>query len=262
MTVEQLAPYLSLVLAPNPGPMTLEGTNTWVVGDPDVAPPVVVDPGPADARHGEAVIAACAGRVAEIVLTHRHADHADGAAALARVAGCGVRAAEVSLQVGGLTLSAGSRLEVAGARLEAYATPGHTSDSFSFLVVGEDRATRLLTGDMVLGRGTTVIAHPDGNLSDYLRSLTLLEALVRDRGVSEILPGHGPRVDSPAEWLTYYRSHRQERLAQVRAALADGDRTPAEVAARVYGDVDPSVLAAAELSVAAQLAYLASATTS
>ncbi|HEX8508318.1 MAG TPA: MBL fold metallo-hydrolase, partial [Propionibacteriaceae bacterium] len=118
--MELLASDLRLVLAPNAGPMTLEGTNTWVVGDPEVAPPVVVDPGPSDDGHLQAVLAACAGRVAEVVLTHSHADHSEGAAELARLAGCGVRAAEVSLQVGGLALTDGVRLEVAGAQLEAY----------------------------------------------------------------------------------------------------------------------------------------------
>ncbi|HEX8510295.1 MAG TPA: MBL fold metallo-hydrolase, partial [Propionibacteriaceae bacterium] len=160
------------------------------------------------------------------------------------------------VQVGGLELTDGVRREVAGAQLEAYATPGHTSDSFSLLVVGDHGATRLLTGDMVLGRGTTVITQPDGDLASYLSSLTLLQDLVRERRVTEILPGHGPRVGSPVAWLDYYRTHRLRRLQQVRHAVAAGYRTPAEVVARVYADVDPAVRAAAEQSVAAQLEYL------
>ena len=253
---ERLAPYLRLVRAPNPGPMTLTGTNTWVVGDPDRGAPVVIDPGPAVPTQLEAVLQACGGRVQEVVLTHRHADHAELAAELATRAGCGVRAAEPGFQLGSAGLVDEDRLEVAGARLVAYATPGHTSDSFSLLVLGEDGTARLATGDTVLGSGTTVIAAPDGDLGDYLASLTRLEALVREHGVGELLPGHGPVVSDPAARLASYRAHRLQRLEQVRAAFADGLTTPAEVVARVYAGVDPAVRPAAEHSVAAQLAYL------
>ena len=143
-----------------------------------------------------------------------------------------------------------------GAVLEVVETPGHTSDSRSLMIIGDDGVTRLLTGDMVLGRGTTVIMHPDGNLGAYLDSLQVMQTLVAERGVSEILPGHGPVVTDPAGWLAFYREHRMERLDQVRAALAAGDRTPEEVVARVYADVDRSVWPAAALSVRAQLTYL------
>lgn len=254
---EQLADYLQLVRANNPGPMTLEGTNTWVVGDPTTAAPLVIDPGPLDGSHLDAVLAAAGGRIATIVLTHRHADHSDGAARLAQLAGCDVRAADPLHQVGPLPLADGDRFEVGGASVTAYATPGHTSDSFSLLIRAPGKSW-LATGDMVLGRGTTVITHPDGNLGRYLDSLTLLESLVRTADVRQILPGHGPRVESPAELLAFYRSHRLDRLQQVRDALAAGDRTPAEVVARVYAEVDRSVWPAAEQSVAAQLDYLRS----
>ena len=255
---ERLTPYLELVLAPNPGPMTLDGTNTWVVGEPERSAPVVIDPGPVDDAHLAAVLEVCRGRIAEIVLTHRHLDHSEGASRLARTARCGVRAADPQLQVGSEPLSDGDRLTVAGAELTAYATPGHTSDSFSLLITGEDGVVRLATGDMVLGRGTTVITHPDGNLARYFESLDTMEQLVDAHAVREILPGHGSRVTDPQQRLTLYRSHRLDRLAQVRRAVAAGDRTPAEVVARVYADVDRSVWPAAEQSVAAQLEYLAS----
>ncbi|HYP45794.1 MAG TPA: MBL fold metallo-hydrolase [Propionibacteriaceae bacterium] len=244
-----------VVLASNPGPMTLEGTNTWVLGDPRVAAPVVVDPGPADEGHLQAVLASCGGRIAEIVLTHRHLDHSAGAPRLAALAGCGVRAAAADLCVGSAGLHPGDELVVAGAQLTAYPTPGHTRDSYSLLVSADD-TVRLLTGDMVLGRGTTVIAHPDGQLATYLDSLTRLQDLVRLHRVSEILPGHGPRVESPEDWLEFYRVHRLQRLEQVRQALAAGDRTADEVVARVYADVDPSLWPAAQRSVLAQLEYL------
>ena len=106
------------------------------------------------------------------------------------------------------------------------ATPGHTSDSTSLLVSGPT-GRWLLTGDMVLGRGTTVITHPDGDLGAYLSSLEVLLTLVREHEVTAILPGHGPVVTDPEGVLTFYREHRQQRLDQVRAALRQGDTTPA-----------------------------------
>jgi glyoxylase-like metal-dependent hydrolase (beta-lactamase superfamily II) len=140
--------------------------------------------------------------------------------------------------------------------LEVIETPGHTSDSRSLLLSGPDRATRLITGDMVLGRGTTVITYPDGDLAAYFDSLDLLERLVQERNVLELLPGHGPIVPDPLSWLSFYRRHRLERLDEIRAALAAGDRTPNDIVARVYADVDRSVWPAAEQSVRAQLDYL------
>jgi glyoxylase-like metal-dependent hydrolase (beta-lactamase superfamily II) len=168
-----------------------------------------------------------------------------------------VRSADPSLQVGASPLADSDVIDAPGASLRAYATPGHTSDSVSLLVTGEDGVSRLLTGDMVLGRGTTVITQPDGDLQSYFSSLATLRAVVDAEQVVELLPGHGPRVSEPREWLDFYRSHRLERLDQVRRALAAGDRTAAEVVARVYADVDRSVWPAAEQSVAAQLHYLA-----
>ena len=124
-------PYLRLVRAANPGPMTLEGTNTWLVGDPGRGPVVVVDPGPLLAEHLDAIVAAAPGGIATVLLTHRHLDHSEAAAALAERAGCGVRAADPELRVGAAGLADGDRLEVAGASLTVVATPGHTSDSVS-----------------------------------------------------------------------------------------------------------------------------------
>jgi len=256
MTSIQLSPYLALVRAPNPGPMTLDGTNTWILGDPTLGSVVVVDPGPPIPSHVEAMLSAAPAGIATVVVTHRHLDHSEGAAALAVRVGCGVRAADPEFRVGPTGLEDGDRLEVPGASVAVLATPGHTSDSRSLLLTGADGAVRLLTGDMVLGRGTTVITHPDGNLGAYLDSLARLHRLVTERGVAEILPGHGPVVTDPAGWLAYYHEHRQERLDQVRTALADGARTPAEVVARVYAEVDRRMWPAAEQSVRAQLAYL------
>ncbi|HET9874013.1 MAG TPA: MBL fold metallo-hydrolase [Propionibacteriaceae bacterium] len=256
-----MTPYLRCILAPNAGPMTLDGTNTWLLGDPTRGPTVVVDPGPADDHHLELIMDACAGGISDILLTHWHHDHSDAAPALAQLAGCGVRAADPVFAVpdprtGPSAMPDGTAITAPGAELTVIVTPGHTQDSLSFLLRGQDGACWLLTGDMVLGRGTTVIMHPDGNLGAYLRSLDRMERVVHDFGVAQILPGHGPRVASPGELLRSYRTHRLERLQQVREAVAAGARTAAEVAAVVYADVPDGVRQAAERSVAAQLDYL------
>lgn len=248
--------YLQRILAPNPGPMTLEGTNTWIVGDPRDGPPVVIDPGPLVEDHLQRVLNAAGGQIAWIVITHRHTDHAEGADRLAALARCPILTAEPRAHLAGRPLVDEEVLSSGRVQLTAFATPGHTSDSFSLLLHGSDNEQRLLTGDMVLGRGTTVIAQPDGDLGAYLSSLQLMSDLVARHRVIEILPGHGPVVTEPAELLATYREHRLARLEQVRAALKAGDRTPSEVVERVYADVDRDLWPAAEQSVAAQLTYL------
>jgi glyoxylase-like metal-dependent hydrolase (beta-lactamase superfamily II) len=247
--------YVRLIRAPNPGPMTLDGTNTWVIADQDEGA-LVVDPGPAITGHIEAILAASAPRLVTIVLTHRHLDHSEGAEMLAERARCGVRAADPQFRVGPDGLDGGEMLHVGEMSLEVIETPGHTSDSRSLLLSGPDGVSRLITGDMVLGRGTTVITYPDGDLAAYFESLDLLDGLVRTRSVAELLPGHGPIVTDPLAWLSFYRRHRHERLDQIRAALAAGDRSAGEIVARVYAEVDRSVWPAAEQSVRAQLDYL------
>ena len=257
-TVLRLGPALARVLAPNPGPMTLTGTNTWVVGDPALGPVVVVDPGPDDDGHLNRVLEAAGGSVAVALLTHRHLDHSAGAATFARLAGCDVRAVDPTWRVGFDGLDDGTSLEAAGCRLEVVATPGHTSDSVSVVVTYADGSgADLLTGDTVLGFGSTVITHPDGDLGAYLTSLDRLVDLVAERPVARILPGHGPVVDDPAAILAGYRRHRLERLDQVRAALAGGARTVEEVLAVVYPDsVGTPIEGAAAQSVRAQLDHL------
>lgn len=248
---------LAVRLAPNPGPMTLDGTNTWLVGD--AGRWVVVDPGPPDPEHLDAVLEACGHSIQEILLTHHHADHSEGVARLAELAGCPARAADPRFRVGapsdGGVLSDGQVITVGDVELTAVATPGHTSDSYSFLL--SDRGeVRLLTGDTVLGRGTSVIAAPDGNLADYLATLAKLAEVVETRAVQEILPGHGPTVEDPADRLEAYRRHRLDRLEQVRSALAAGARTARDVVELVYADVHRTLWPAAEQSVRAQLDYL------
>ena len=244
------------VLAPNPSPMTLDGTNTWIIAEPGAQAAVVVDPGPADEAHLRRVagLASADGRrVDQILLTHGHADHSAGARRLTELTGAPVRAADPAHRLGGAGLSAGDVVTGAGCDIEVVPTPGHSGDSVCLLLPA-DRV--LLTGDTVLGRGTTVIAD-DGRLGDYLTSLDRLRALAGSAGLTALLPGHGPVLPDPAGTLDYYIGHRRERLAEVTAALAAGDRSPAQIVARVYADVDRAVWPFAEWSVRASLDYLA-----
>jgi glyoxylase-like metal-dependent hydrolase (beta-lactamase superfamily II) len=238
--------------------MTLDGTNTWLIAEPDSPSVVVVDPGPDDEGHLRRVhAAAVAGdrRVATILLTHGHLDHSAGAARLAELAGAPVRAADPARRLGpgnSEGLADGDVVTAAGCELRVVATPGHSADSVCLLLPADNA---LFTGDTVLGRGTTVIA-ADGNLGDYLRTLGELRDLTEAREVGLLLPGHGPMLADPIGTLDYYLSHREERLDQVRSALAAGAKTPAEIVAMIYTDVDQSVWPAAEWSVRAQLDYL------
>ncbi|GAA2934847.1 MBL fold metallo-hydrolase [Streptomyces erythrogriseus] len=244
------------VLAPNPSAMTLDGTNTWILSEPDSDLAVVVDPGPLDDGHLRHVIGTAeqAGkRVALTLLTHGHPDHAEGAARFAELTGTKVRALDPALRLGDEGLAAGDVVTVDGLELRVVPAPGHTADSLCFHLPA-DRA--VLTGDTVLGRGTTVVAHPDGRLGDYLDTLRRLRSLTVDDGVHTVLPGHGPVLDDAQGAVEYYLAHRAHRLAQVETAVEDGYRTPPEVVAHVYADVDRSLWPAAELSVRAQLEYL------
>ncbi|MEV0262825.1 MBL fold metallo-hydrolase [Streptomyces sp. NPDC050617] len=244
------------VLAPNPSAMTLDGTNTWLISEPDSDLAVAVDPGPLDEGHLANVIATAesAGkRVALTLLTHGHPDHADGAARFAELTGTHVRALDPALRLGDEGLGEGDVITTGGLELRVMATPGHTADSLCFHLPAD---SAVLTGDTVLGRGTTVVAHPDGRLGDYLDSLRRLRSLTVDDGVDTVLPGHGPVLNDARGVIEFYLAHRAKRLAQVETAVEGGYRTPSEVVAHVYADVDRTLWPAAELSVRAQLDYL------
>jgi glyoxylase-like metal-dependent hydrolase (beta-lactamase superfamily II) len=243
-----VTPYASMLLADNPSPMTLDGTNTWLLRAPGSDTCLVVDPGPDDAAHLGAV-AAAAGAVTEILLTHGHLDHSAGAAALRERTGAPVRALDPAQRLGGAGLGEGDVVAAAGVEVRVLATPGHTSDSLCFAV-----GDAVLTGDTVLGRGTTVVAYPDGVLADYLDSLRRLQEL----GTRAVLPGHGPELPDLAAITGAYLAHRRERLEQVRAALdtLGPDAAPMDVVRVVYADVDEVLWPAAELSVRAQLEYV------
>jgi glyoxylase-like metal-dependent hydrolase (beta-lactamase superfamily II) len=240
------------VLAPNASIMTLEGTNTWVLRSGEQS--VVVDPGPSDEGHLHRVAAAGLD-VRAVLLTHHHIDHSEAARSFAERVGCGVRALDPAYRLGTEGLGAGDVVAVGDLELRVVATPGHTADSLSFVVPSE-RA--VLTGDTVLGSGTTVVAHPDGQLGAYLDSLDRLHALAEAQEITTVWPGHGPVLDNALAALDYYIAHRHQRLEQVRSALdvLGADASARAVVEHVYTDVDPVLWGAAELSVRAQLAYL------
>jgi len=242
------------VLAGNPGVMTLDGTNTWVLREPGSSLCVVVDPGPDDDAHLAAVVAVAGdARIARILLTHGHPDHAEGAASLAALTGAPVAALDPAHRLGDEGVVGGDVVSVGGLEIGVVSTPGHTADSLSFQPLADGA---LLTGDTVLGRGSTVVAHPDGRLGDYLVSLARLRDLASSTGSELVLPGHGPALLDPVGAVTAYLAHRQARLDQVRAALAAGSTTADDVVEAVYADVPREVWPAARLSVLAQLAYL------
>ncbi|WP_172385706.1 MBL fold metallo-hydrolase [Streptomyces sp. MNP-20] len=244
------------VLAPNASAMTLDGTNTWVVAEPDSDLAVVIDPGPLHEGHLAEVVAAAerAGkRVALTLLTHGHPDHAEGAARFAELTGSKVRALDPALRLGDEGLAAGDVITTGGLELRVVPTPGHTADSLCFHLPADGA---VLTGDTILGRGTTMVAHPDGRLGDYLDSLRRLRSLTVDDGVHTVLPGHGPVLEDAQGAVEFYLAHRASRLAQVETAVENGHTTASDVVAHVYADVDRSLWPAAQLSVHAQLEYL------
>ena len=232
------------ILAPNPSVFTLEGTNTWVVGS---GSSLVVDPGPNDPAHLDEVTAA-AGRVSAILVTHDHPDHAPGAAALAARTGAPIHAFRLS---GSERLRDGQVIRAGELALTALHTPGHTSDH---MVFHEPVSGALFTGDAVLGRGTSFIDPPDGDLVAYLRSLRRMQEL-RAR---TIYPGHGPVIVNAAATLTEYVDHRREREDQVLSAIADGQVTVAAMVERIYSEYPPDVRPLAARSVTAHLIKLES----
>lgn len=211
---------VALILADNPSAMTLEGTNTWVFADG-----TVIDPGPDDEAHLDAITAIT--KIKRILITHGHPDHVAGVEPLRRRTGATV-----------------GELPPGMSELK---TPGHTADSVCFITVDA-----VFTGDTILGRGSSVVAWPDGDVGDYLTSL---ERLMDFPGVP-VMPGHGPALPDCAVAARWLHTHRVERLDQVRAAMAQGATTPEGVLEIVYADVDPALKWAALWSVRAQLDYL------
>ncbi len=232
------------VLAPNPDVYTLEGTNTWIVGE---RPAAVIDPGPDIAAHLEAV-GRLAGRVGAVLVTHDHPDHAPGAIAFAESAGAPLYAFRLP---GAEHLRDGQSIGVGGLEITAVHTPGHSADHVVFHLPSEGA---LFTGDAVLGRGTSFIDPPDGDLAKYLRSLQRMQ----DLAPRTLYPGHGPIVLRAGQKLQEYLDHRAEREAQVLAALGDGARTVSDLVETIYANYPPEVHPLAARSVLAHLLKLAS----
>jgi glyoxylase-like metal-dependent hydrolase (beta-lactamase superfamily II) len=261
---QRISPSVRRVVARNPSILTLHGTNTYLVGRHTVA---VIDPGPFLGEHRDALRRALHGAtVSHVLVTHRHLDHCESAAALARetgaVLGAGARSPFKPLLEAGhfgeaddpsltpdLMLQDGQRMEGPDWALEVVATPGHTSDHLCFSLPAEDL---LLTGDHVMGWSTSVVIPPDGDMAAYRASLRLLQQ--RDDGC--YLPAHGPAVAHPHHYVTALIAHRVEREMEILGALTAGKATVPDIVEAVYADVDSRLHPAAGMSVLAHLRAL------
>jgi glyoxylase-like metal-dependent hydrolase (beta-lactamase superfamily II) len=257
----RLSPRVRRLIAPNKGPFTFTGTCSYIVGESRVA---IIDPGPADEAHVAALIAAAGpAEIEAILVTHTHRDHSPGARLLkaatgAPIIGCAAHAPIENDSSGRLdashdldhapdrVLADGEVFAGHGHSLEAVATPGHASNHLAFALLEEDA---LFSGDHVMGWSTSVIAPPDGDMADYMRSLEKLQA----RGGSVYWPGHGDVVEDPQRLVRGYIQHRRQREAAILARLAGGDRTIAQIVAAIYPGLDERLQKGAALSVLAHL---------
>ncbi|GEE01476.1 MBL fold metallo-hydrolase [Gordonia spumicola] len=256
-TVREVTPFASVVLCRNPGLMELDGTNTWILRAPGSATSVVVDPGPKKHREHLRTVVDVAGDVELTLFTHRHHDHVGALKRFRTMTGAPTRAYSDEYSKGAPRLRDREVIEAAGLRIAVVHTPGHTADSTSFLVE-HDGVTAILTGDTVLGHGTTVLDPRDGTLADYFNSLN---RLIVDASDAVMLPGHGPDHAALGPVARFYKQHREERLDQIRAALdslgvSAHDAKPMKVVKKVYADVDEKLWPAAKMSVKTQLEYL------
>jgi glyoxylase-like metal-dependent hydrolase (beta-lactamase superfamily II) len=221
-------PEVLRIVAPNPGPMTLEGTNTYIYG---ADPCVVIDPGDDDPGHLDAIRAAAAerGGIGLVLLTHSHRDHSEGADQLG---------AEVVLPEGG----------EAHLGLRVLATPGHAADHVCFMAPGGV----CFAGDLVLGLGSTIVPPGGGSLAAYMSSLRLLQA----EEIELMCPGHGPWITDPPARLAEYLEHRESRERRLVAALEEGERSRAALLATVWDDVPLELLPMAAMAMEAHLEKL------
>ncbi len=232
------------ITAPNPGPFTLDGTRTWLLGET-----AVIDPGPDVASHIASILEARP-RLDTILITHRHADHAPAAVPLAQRSGARILAPRGVLDDGVVArrLSAGDVIEVEGESVSVVATPGHTAEHVCYLM-GDGH---LFSGDTILGRGTTAIFPPDGDMADYLDSLRRL----REYRLTAIHPAHGPDIEDPIAVIDAYIAHRLERERQVMAAVTSGASTIDDIREAVYPDLDAALAAGATAQITAHLIKL------
>ncbi|MCU1227150.1 MAG: Metallo-beta-lactamase family protein [Acidobacteria bacterium] len=227
------------ITAPNPGPFTLTGTHSWLLGDT-----AIIDPGPAIDSHIAAIIEAMP-RLDTIFITHRHDDHAPAALPLKQATGARIIA---PLDIADVRVAGGEAFDIEGESLEAIATPGHTREHICYLT----STGALFTGDTILGEGTTVIFPPDGDMGDYFRSLATLRA----RNPRRIHPAHGPTRDDAVALIDEYIAHRLERERQLIDALGDGAKSTAELRKQIYPQLDERLHRAAELQLTAHLVKL------
>ncbi len=263
----ELAPGVLRIVANNPSPFTFKGTNTYIVGTGDEL--ALIDPGPDDATHLQAILETIGKRkLSHILITHTHRDHTDGLPALlaatgAKTAGFGRRAKErgsVRTSPSGsefveqdfipdVPLAHGSRLEGDGWAFTALHTPGHAPDHLCFAVEG---ARVLLSGDHVMGWNTSVIAPPEGNMGDYMRALELLQ----DRDDAVYFPGHGGQIAEPQRMVKAFLLHRRMRESAILDCIRDGTDTIDAIVPVIYRGLDPKLVKAAALSVRAHVEHL------
>ena len=258
--VQQITPLVRRLVENNPGPYTFTGTCTYIVGRGDVA---VIDPGRENEAHTQAIIDALKGeRIAQIVVTHTHKDHSPGARLLAErtgapVVGCAPFIAKGSAETGldsahdldyapARVLREGDAVEGDGWSLVAVETPGHASNHLCF-ALPEERS--LFSGDHVMAWSTSIVAPPDGNMTDYMASLDKLRE--RDHGV--FWPGHGGPVNEPQRYMRALAHHRRQREAAIVRRLEAGDQTIPDMVAKIYEGLDPRLVNAAALSVLAHM---------
>lgn len=259
---EQVEPLVLRVLAPNPSPYTFTGTQTYVVGPVDGPDCAVIDPGPYEPAHIDAIIAAIGGRkVVAILCTHTHRDHSPAAAPLAAKTGAPiVGCAPLMLQVVGprsdeafdptyapdRVLADGEGMRGTGWTLTAVATPGHTSNHLCFAL---EESGALFTGDHVMGWSTSVVIPPDGDMGDYMASLEKLMA----RDDTRYHSAHGAAIEKPKQLVRGMIGHRRQRENQIMRLLAEEARPVSAFIPAMYKGLDPRLIPAAEMSVTAHL---------
>ncbi|MBT8458734.1 MAG: MBL fold metallo-hydrolase [Boseongicola sp.] len=265
---DDLGNGLRRIVAPNPSPMTFRGTNTYLLGQRDLA---VIDPGPPDETHLAAILDALGAgqRISHIFVTHSHADHSPLAMTLAQITGAPIhafgdsragRAAHMARfgNLGGgegldmtfmpnIHLSDGETISGSDWSLSALHTPGHMGNHLSF-AWSEGQA--LFSGDLVMGWATSMVSPPDGDLTDFMSSLDRLSQRDQDQ---IYYPGHGDAIEAPQARVAALSAHRKSREAQIRDALGAGPASPSQIARAIYTDVSPRLLPAAERNVLAHL---------
>jgi len=251
--VAKLDELTTRVIADNPSPLTLDGTNTYVVGTAGSGNVVIIDPGPSLTNHLEttkSLLAQYDSSCSYILVTHHHPDHAEAAKEWAAFFGCKIAAfsPEVAGE-NGVLIADGTVIHVDELRITTVATPGHCDDHLSFSLPNG----ALITGDHILGRGTAMIAWPEGKMDVYLSSLHKVASM----DPAALYPGHGPELrQDPLAVIDFYLDHRKYREAQILEALSEGPLTPPELVSSIYKDVEQRLWPAAELSTRATLLKL------